>query len=93
MEPVGSVDTSAPSTSQEGARGVLWTYTVQRFAPKSPPYVAPEAGFTPFVVGYVEIGERRIEGVIDVDPADAWIGMQLELVSSTGVPHFRAVPV
>ncbi len=38
-------------------QGLLWSYTVQRFRPKSPPYVdhAPEADFKPFALGYVEL--------------------------------------
>ena len=28
--------------------GVVWAHTVQRFAPKSPPYVPPAEGFVPF---------------------------------------------
>ena len=44
-------------------RGTLWTWTIQCFAPKSPPY--PEAGveeFEPYGVGYIELpGEVRVE--------------------------------
>lgn len=47
--------------------GVLWSYTVQRFAPKSPPYAGP-VPFESFAVGYVEIAgmlivESRLTGV------------------------------
>ena len=35
-------------------RGSLWSFTIQRFAPKSPPYHGG-APFTPFAVGYVEL--------------------------------------
>lgn len=47
--------------------GILWSYTVQRFAPKSPPY-AGSIPFEPFAVGYVEIAgtlivEGRLTGV------------------------------
>ena len=47
--------------------GTLWSYTVQRFAPKSPPYAGPTP-FEPFAVGYVEIAamvivEGRLTGV------------------------------
>lgn len=48
-------------------RGVLWSHTVQRFAPKSPPYrgVVP---FEPFAVGYIDLAdtiiiESRLTGV------------------------------
>ncbi len=46
--------------------GTVWGYTVQRFAPKSPPYVPPADGFAPFAVGYVELPEGvKVEAVID----------------------------
>jgi len=72
------------------AEGVLWTWTVQRFAPKSPPYQAPPEGFRPFAVGYVELPDGvRVEAVIEVDDlASVRIGMPLRLVSSGGVPRF-----
>ncbi len=34
--------------------GTLWSYTVQRFRPKTPPYLGPEQ-FEPFALGYVEL--------------------------------------
>ena len=72
-------------------RGVLWTFTVQRFAPKSP-YMAPDAGFAPFVVGYVETPTRRVEAIIDLaDVDEAHIGLELERVPGPGVPHYRRV--
>ena len=37
-----------------GRHGSLWSFTVQRYRPKSPPYAGPEA-FTPWAVGYVEL--------------------------------------
>jgi uncharacterized OB-fold protein len=41
--------------------GTLWSWTVQRFPPKSPPYAGP-ATFEPFAVGYVELpGEAIVE--------------------------------
>jgi uncharacterized protein len=41
--------------------GALWSFTVQRFRPKSPPYAAADsADFDPFVVGYVELPEQLI---------------------------------
>lgn len=56
--------------------GRLWSYTVQRFRPKSPPYAGPDA-FAPWIVAYVElpdevIVEARLTGV---DPQDVRIGM------------------
>ncbi|GAB3890852.1 hypothetical protein GCM10029964_063060 [Kibdelosporangium lantanae] len=75
------------------AEGSLWTWTVQRFAPKSPPYVPPPDGFRPFAVGYVEIaGGPRVAAVLDVpDLAAVHIGMRVRVVETTDVPH--AAPV
>jgi uncharacterized OB-fold protein len=61
-------------------RGTLWSWTIQRFRPKSPPYQGPDA-FEPFPVGYVELDgalivEARLQGV---EEADLAIGMPLEL--------------
>ncbi len=39
--------------------GRIWSWTVQRFRPKSPPYAGPEA-FAPFALGYVELGDMLI---------------------------------
>jgi uncharacterized OB-fold protein len=71
------------------ALGELWTWTVQRYAPKSPPYVPPPGGFRPFAVGYVELPEGiRVAAVLDVEDLDAIrIGMPLRLTATTGVPH------
>jgi uncharacterized protein len=69
-------------------RGRLWTWTVQRHAPKSPPYVPPAAGFAPFAVGYVELPEGvRVAAVLDVPPDDVRIGMPLRLGPGPGVPR------
>ena len=75
----------------EGAlTGSLWTWTVQRFEPKSPPYVPPPEGFRPFAVGYVELSTgERVMAILDV-PLDALrIGMPLRINASSGVPHAR----
>ena len=39
--------------------GTLWSFTIQRFRPKSPPYRGAEA-FEPYAVGYVALGETII---------------------------------
>ncbi|MES1986116.1 MAG: OB-fold domain-containing protein [Pseudomonadota bacterium] len=39
--------------------GTLWSWTVQRYRPKSPPYAGPEA-FEPFAIGYVELPDAVI---------------------------------
>ncbi len=46
--------------------GRIWSWTVQRFRPKSPPYTGPEA-FEPYAIAYVElpgatIVETRLTG-------------------------------
>ncbi|MEG3176520.1 OB-fold domain-containing protein [Sphingomonas sp. RB3P16] len=63
-----------------GRRGTLWSYTVQRFRPKTPPYGGPEA-FEPWALGYVELpGEIIIEARLTGIAFDAIrIGMALEL--------------
>jgi uncharacterized protein len=63
-------------------RGTLWSWTIQCFAPKSPPYAAEDAdAFEPYGVGYVELpGEVRVETRLTVaDPAQLRIGAPMEL--------------
>ncbi|MGY4741811.1 Zn-ribbon domain-containing OB-fold protein [Streptomyces sp. ATMOS53] len=68
--------------------GTLWTWTVQRYAPKSPPYVPPAAGFTPFTVGYVELPEGvRVLAALGIRPEDAEIGMPVTIGAAGGVPR------
>src|SRR6266516_8072081 len=64
-----------------GRTGTLWTWTVQCFAPKSPPYAAAQEDFEPYGVGYVELpGEVRVESrLTEADPARLRIGMPMEL--------------
>jgi uncharacterized OB-fold protein len=74
-------------TSQEVAerllarRGTLWTWTIQCFPPKSPPYAGVPDTFEPFGVGYVELpGEVRVEArLTEADPRRLRIGMPMEL--------------
>lgn len=63
-----------------GREGRLWSYTIQRYRPKSPPYLGPES-FAPWPVGYVELpGETIVEArLTDVEPDAIRIGMALEL--------------
>jgi uncharacterized OB-fold protein len=63
-------------------RGTLWSWTIQCFPPKSPPYaVADPDTFEPFGVGYVELpGEVRVEARLTVaDPEQLRTGMPMEL--------------
>lgn len=70
-------------------RGTVWAYTIQRFAPKSPPYVPPAGGFRPFAVGYVELPEGiKIEAIIDCESFDELDGAPVSLTSTAPVPRF-----
>ena len=64
-------------------RGALWTWTVQRFMPKSPYDGGESPGtFQPYGVGYVELpGAVRVEGrLTESDPEKLRIGMEMEVV-------------
>lgn len=65
-------------------RGTLWSWTVQAFLPKTPPYKGPEtaATFKPYGVGYIELpGEVIVEArLTESDPAKLRIGMEMEMV-------------
>lgn len=65
-------------------RGRLWSWTIQGFLPKSPPYAGKEStkDFVPYGVGYVELADQVIvESRLTVnDPELLQIGMELELV-------------
>jgi uncharacterized OB-fold protein len=66
--------------------GTLWSWTVQAFPPKAPPYLGPVGDdFVPFGVGYVELpGEVRVEArLTEADPDRLEIGMPMELVVDT----------
>ena len=68
------------ASSCSPAQGTLWTWTVQGFRPKSPPYEGRRSS-SPTRVGYVELpGEVKVETLlVDVDPAELRIGMPMEL--------------
>ena len=61
--------------------GRLWSWTIQRFRPKSPPYAGPEA-FEPYAVGYVELdGALVVEGrLVAAAFDDLEIGMTMRIV-------------
>lgn len=65
-------------------RGTLWTWTVQGFPPKSPPYAgdADPRTFRAFGVGYVELrNQLKVETrLTESDPSRLRIGMEMELV-------------
>lgn len=58
--------------------GILWSYTVQSFAPKRP-FLHAEP-FTPFGVGYIDLGDVIVESRLTVaDPDALRIGMAMRL--------------
>ena len=65
------------------AEGVLWSFTVQRFRPKSPPYAGhdDDKSFTPYALGYVELpGQVIVESRIETeDFAALRVGMPMRL--------------
>ena len=73
-------------------RGTLWSWTIQCFRPKSPPYAGTESAedFEPYGVGYVELpGEVRVEArLTESDPERLRIDMpmRLTLVPAPGDP-------
>ena len=63
-------------------RGQLWSWTIQCFAPKAPPYLPGGVEeFEPYGVGYIELpGEVRVEArLTENDPERLRIGMAMEL--------------
>lgn len=70
-------------------RGTVWAHTVQRFAPKSPPYVPPVEGFSPFAVGYVELSDGiRVEAVLECVDFSELSDATVTLVATDPVPRF-----
>jgi len=62
--------------------GTIWSWTVQRLAPKAP-YQPPPGGFRPFAVGYVDLGEVLVESLLAVDLETVHIGMPVRLALSS----------
>jgi uncharacterized OB-fold protein len=77
--------------------GKLWSFTVQRFRPKSPPYAGhdDERSFKPFALGYVELdGQVIVESRLEVDSFDQLkigLPMRLDLVPFQTAPHGEEV--
>jgi len=77
-------------------RGTLWSWTVQRFRPKSPPYVGSEGAFSPYLVGYVEFPEGLIvEGRIAAraDRDELRVGQAMEVTIATLFADAAGEPV
>lgn len=68
-------------TKELGTRGTLWTWTIQGYPPKSPPFEGDIDNFEPFGVGYVEIhDEVKVETRLTTANLDELqIGMEMEL--------------
>ena len=65
--------------------GTLWSWTVQRFAPKAPPYEGTTGdAFEPYGVGYVDLGSIIVESRLVGDLSSLRVGLPVHLV----VEHF-----
>jgi uncharacterized OB-fold protein len=75
---------ASTETVELDRQGVLWTWTVQSYPPKAPPYAGDDdpATFEPYGVGYVDLGGKLlVESRLTVaDPDQLEIGMEVELV-------------
>lgn len=82
----GSADSESLDLSRQGT---VWAHTVQRFAPKSPPYVPPPDGFAPYAVGYVELPDGiRVEAVLECVDFSELSHAAVTLVATDPVPRF-----
>ena len=64
--------------------GTVWTWTVQRFAPKAP-YRA-DSPYEPFALAYVDLGPLKVESRLRGKAVDAWkIGDAVSVVIDESV--------
>jgi uncharacterized OB-fold protein len=63
-------------------RGRLWAWTTQDFPPPSPPFGgASGKAFVPFTIGYVDLGDVKVESRLTASTAkELRTGMEMELV-------------
>jgi len=62
-------------------RGRLWAWTTQGFPPPPPYAGATGKDFVPFGVGFVELGDVKVEAhLTSADPEELTTGMEMELV-------------
>jgi uncharacterized OB-fold protein len=75
-------DTETYERVELPSHGSLWSYTVQRFPPKSPPFRGTEP-FQPFALGYVELpGALIVESrLTDVGFDALRLGLAMELTT------------
>lgn len=77
------VDAALFDPVELAGEGRLWSYTVQRFRPKTPPYIGADddSTFTPFALGYVEFpGQVIVEGrIVGADAATLKIGQLMKV--------------
>lgn len=61
--------------------GTLWSWTIQDFPPKSPPY-RPAGAFAPYGVGYIDLGPVIVEArLTEHRPERLRIGMPMVTVA------------
>jgi len=74
-------------------RGTLWSYTIQRFRPKSP-YDGPD-DFEPYGVGYVQLGDHvMVEGrLTENDPRRLHVGQAMKVVADRYTVRSDGAPV
>jgi uncharacterized OB-fold protein len=95
----GGLDAALYDVVELPDRGILWSFTIQRFCPKAP-YVGNEADFAPYPVGYIEFdGLLTVEARLDASNFESLrIGMEMAaglmpIVKSDGtemmIPCFR----
>ncbi|MDP9464054.1 MAG: OB-fold domain-containing protein [Actinomycetota bacterium] len=72
----GSNSVSEVALPREGS---VWTWTVQRFAPKAP-YQSPSP-YQPYALAYVDLGPVKVESRLRGKPIDGWqIGDAVQIV-------------
>lgn len=64
-------------------KGTLWTWTIQGYPPKSPPYKGPSdpKTFEPYGVGYIELADQlKVESRLTLSsPEELEIGMEMQM--------------
>lgn len=60
----------APDETALPPKGTVWTWTVQRLAPKAP-FRSPDP-FEPFAIGYVDLGPVRVESRLTGRAVEDW---------------------